>query len=298
MIINESGSTDEVNTFEDTTDVLVAYNEGTPASSLWERGYASTTQLGDNSNQVYGTNLDGNHPDETKAYLVTKCYDLSNSEATFKFDMAFDLETNWDIMYVEYTTDEGATWNVLGTASDPNWYNSNRPAGVNNDCFNCPGNQWTGQGNETTNGVSHATVQEYSYSLSEFDGNSGNPASNIIFRFTFHSDQAVNSEGVVIDNFVIETTPLSVKETTIFEAFTYTPNPTSGSLNVQLTPKFQDQDLTFQIFDISGRSVYNNVYKAASKLNTTLDLGHLNAGLYLMQITQGNQSQIAKIVIK
>ena len=38
-------------------------------------------------------------------------YDLSVlNTPIFKFKMAFDLEFNWDIMYVEYSTDSGINW--------------------------------------------------------------------------------------------------------------------------------------------------------------------------------------------
>ena len=60
---------------------------------------------------------------------------------------------------------------ALGTAADPNWYNSNTTAGENNTCFNCPGAQWTG-----TN-AAFATLTEYTYDLTPF-----NAETNIMFR--------------------------------------------------------------------------------------------------------------------
>ncbi len=294
VLVNEGGTLGEVNTFENSSDILLAYNDGTPQNSLWERGTASTTLLNSGSNNVYATNLDGNHPVETKAFLVSKCYDLSNTDATLKFNMAFDLEANWDILYMEYSTDGGSTWNILGSASDPNWYNSDRPAGTNNDCFNCPGAQWTGNGENDSN----ATSKEYSHNLDHLDGNSGSPATNVVFRFTFHSDQAVNEEGVVIDDFVVESAPLSIREENVFQNFSYAPNPTNDALNVRFTPNSFDQDITISVFDISGRKVLSKSYTPENDFNTTLNLGQFNAGLYLMKVDQNDQSQVAKIIIK
>ncbi|MDY8137120.1 M4 family metallopeptidase [Aquimarina sp. 2201CG5-10] len=302
IIVNDNGTGNAVNSFETANDALIAYNEGDTSTALWERGVSSGTLLQDGTNNVYGTNLAGNHPDNTKAYLVSQCYDLSAmTAATLKFRMGFDLEENWDIIYMEYSTDGGSNWNVLGTSADSNWYNSNRTnatSGTANDCQNCPGAQWTGEGEDTNSGGStNATLQEYSYELSDFVSGSASPASNIIFRFTFHSDASVNEEGVIIDDFVIEDNTLSVGEN-VFENFSYHPNPSNGTLQVSLNPKGLNNDISISLYDLSGRNVYAKTYDATARFSTTLDLQNLNTGMYLMDINQGDKNQYAKIIIK
>ncbi|MCX2717969.1 thrombospondin type 3 repeat-containing protein [Lentiprolixibacter aurantiacus] len=202
---NAFGVGDALNTFESASDDLISYNDGNPNSGLWERGVPSGTLLNQaaSGTQVYGTNLSGNYPDGVKSYLVSNCYEFSTILApVLKFSMAYDLEANFDIVYVEYSTDDGANWNVLGSInSQPNWYNSDRTnenSGSDNDCQNCPGAQWTG---------TNATLTEYAYdfvanaALGETDLTN---EPNIIFRIVFHSDPSVNLEGVVIDDFVVE----------------------------------------------------------------------------------------------
>ena len=113
--------------------------------------------------------------------------------------MAFELEQNWDIVYVEYSTNGGVNWNVLGTIdSEPNWYNSDRTQNTSgNDCYNCPGAQWTGTASDMT---------EYAY---DFVANAARGETdltnepNVIFRVVFHSDQAVVEEGAIIDDFQV-----------------------------------------------------------------------------------------------
>ncbi|WP_372975474.1 hypothetical protein, partial [Muriicola sp.] len=202
--VNNFGLGGSVNTFETAEDELNTYNDN-GSTPLWERGVPTGTLLNQASSgtQVYGTNLDGNHPDGTLAYLVSDCYELSSILApVLKFQMAFDLEINFDIVYVEYSTDDGANWQVLGSInSQPNWYNSDRTnesSGADDDCQNCPGAQWTG---------TDATMREYAY---DFTANAalGEPdltaESNVIFRIVFHSDPAVTQEGVIIDDLVVE----------------------------------------------------------------------------------------------
>ena len=141
---------------------------------------------------AYITGSRTNYTDKTTAYLVSPCYDLTQMEnPVLKFDMAFDIEKDWDVLYMEYTINSGQTWNILGTANDPNWYNSNylnpeRPITV--------GKQWTG---------TDTTVKKYSYNLSNLTNEP-----NIIFRFVFASDDAENGEGAIIDNFVIDATAI------------------------------------------------------------------------------------------
>jgi hypothetical protein len=204
FFLNEPGSINDLYTFEDDSDLdFVAYNVGSD-EILWEKGVPTGTLLNTASSgtQVYGTNLDGNHPNGTKAILLSKCYDLTTILAPkLKFIMAYDLENNWDVVYVEYTTNTGESWNLLGSIdSQPNWYTSDRTnlsSGDADDCQNCPGGQWTG-----TNEV----MTEYSYdfimnaNLGEDDLRAEN---NIVFRIVFESDALVTEEGVILDDFII-----------------------------------------------------------------------------------------------
>lgn len=198
-----------VNTFETENDALLAFNDRTE-EVLWERGVPTGTKLGTaaSGTQVYGTTLSGNHPDNTKGFLVSNCYELSNIVApVLKFKMAYDLELNFDIVYVEYSTDSGVNWNILGNInSEPNWYNSDRTndsSGTDDDCQNCPGAQWTGEIPDGQIGE----FQEYAYdfianaALGETDLTG---ESNVIFRIVFQSDPAVTREGVIIDDFVVD----------------------------------------------------------------------------------------------
>ena len=187
--VNDAGTIGQVNPFTNTADALISYTEGS-STPLWVRGTRGIGPMGTGANTVYTTNLTGTYPDMTKAYLISQCYNLNNVvNPMISFDMKFDIELNWDVVYVEYSTNMGASWSVLGTAG-PTWYNSSRTSATSgNDCYNCPGAQWTGL---------DTTVKTYTYPLNTF-----NTESNIIFRIVFHSDESANQLGVNIDNFVI-----------------------------------------------------------------------------------------------
>lgn len=201
FIVNEFANGSEVFDFEGADGDFVTYNEG-GNGSVWERGEPTGTLLNQTTSgtNVYGTILAGDHPNETKGYLISPCYELANITApVLKFNMAFELEQNWDIVYVEYSTNGGVNWNVLGTIdSEPNWYNSDRTENTaGNDCYNCPGAQWTGTASDMT---------EYAY---DFVANAARGETdltnepNVIFRVVFHSDQSVVEEGAIIDDFQV-----------------------------------------------------------------------------------------------
>jgi photosystem II stability/assembly factor-like uncharacterized protein len=201
--VNDFGIGDVVNTFETPEESLVTYNQ-TGGTSIWEKGIPSGNVLNEaaSGEQVYATNLDGRYPDEISSYLVSNCYELSSILApVLKFNMAYDLEPNYDIVYVEYSLDNGISWTVLGTIdSEPNWYTSDRTnasSGDEDDCQNCPGAQWT-----DTN--SAMTEYAYDFVLNAARGETDlTKEQNVVFRIGLITDQSLNQEGVVIDDLVV-----------------------------------------------------------------------------------------------
>ena len=273
---NEIGAFNSVNDFETISDELIVFDEDS-CGNYWERGFATGTLFNTFGNNVYGTNLSGNYNDNVKSYLFSECFDLTSvTSPTLKFDMAFDLELDWDIIYVEYSTDEGTNWNVLGTSSDPNWYNSNTPAGFNNTCYNCPGAQWTG---------TDATLQEYSYDLSAFTSES-----SMIFRFVFHSDQAENQEGVILDNFLIEGT-LGVEDFST-NSFSIYPNPSNNIFNINVN---NINEFEFEVYDITGKTVINKNKVLSSTYQ--LDMSPYSSGMYFINIMANQKSTTKKLML-
>jgi len=279
---NKLGAVNDVNTFENANDELIT-NDGGLCSGYWERGEPTGTLLNTTTSgiNVYGTNLSGNHANLTKSYLVSECYDLSIlSSPVIKFNMAFDLEQDFDIVYVEYSTNSGANWNVLGTSSDPNWYNSDRTFGNSGglDCENCPGAQWTG---------TDATMQEYSYNLTSFGSET-----NIIFRIVFHSNPLEAQEGVIIDDFSIEGT-LSAEpfDTDYFSIY---PNPSKGIFNIRMAAI---NEFDFSVYDITGKLISQRHKVTPSNREYILDMSNFSSGVYLLKIESEGRQITKKLIL-
>jgi hypothetical protein len=284
---NSSETVNVVNDFETTNDELITFNEAEPNScnGYWERGIPSGTLLNSaaSGTNVYGTNLSGNYSDSTKSYLISECYNLSAlANPILKFKMAYDLEENWDVLYVQYSTDSGLNWNILGSASDLNWYNSDRTnasSGISNDCQNCPGAQWTG---------TNTTIQEYSYNLAAL-----NNESNIIFRFVFHSDEYANQEGVIIDDLVIEGSTLATQDFDKTDIAIY-PNPSKNIFNLK-TKTLSNFD--FNVTDITGKIIIKTKNIDVNRNLYQLDMSVFTPGIYFLNITSNGGKLSKKLIL-
>ncbi len=275
--INNSSSGKYINTFGDVNpDEWMVETTGNN-TQLWQKGISTTTKFKDLTQNAYITNPTGNYTDETTSYLISPCYDLSKMEnPVLKFKMAFDIEENWDVLYMEYTTDQGLTWNILGSKSDPNWYNSNY---INAERPITVGKQWTG---------TQASLKEYSYNLSAL-----NAEKNIIFRFVFATDQATNGEGALIDDFTIDATAVLAVNGFEKKSFTLYPNPSRGTFFIQ---RESNDEMQISVYDLTGKMVFrkNRILQNFYEIN----LDHLSKGIYFIKIIQGNQQAAKRLILE
>lgn len=293
LTVNTPGVANAINTFENPIDNLITY-DSTGTNIVWERGNLGTKSVLTNAvaggTKVYATRLNGNYPDKRESYLVSKCYDLSTiTNPTIKFDMGFDLEKDWDIVYVQYSTNNGVNWSNLGTGTSATWYTSNRnPNGT--DCFNCIGGQWTGLGNDAhPQGGVNKDRRNYSYALTSLA-----TQTNVIFRIVMLSDDAANNEGVYIDDFQV-TGALGIADAN-FQTFSVYPNPTSSSVTIQLSTS---ENVKVSLFDIRGRSVYNKMFTNSNTMfNQEITFDNLQQGLYLLNVETNGKKATKKLIIK
>ncbi|OSY89050.1 hypothetical protein WH52_02820 [Tenacibaculum holothuriorum] len=284
--INKSSNTPTtINSFEGKNDVLLTdFTSNSGATKFWDVGPINKTLLQTpTGSKAYATSLSGNYPDKTTAYLYTNCYDLTKiANPVFKFNMGFDIEQDWDYLVVEYSKDQGKSWEILGTANDPNWYNSSSTLN------NLPGKQWTGEGEDTNpQGGNNSTNREYSYDLNAFKNES-----NIVFRFKFLADDATNEEGVVIDDLVIAGT-LSNNDPTVLNAISIFPNPSDDIFNLRWTT---GDNLNIKVYDITGKQIFSK--KDLNDSNYKLNMSNFAKGIYLLNMEMNGKSATKKLILK
>ena len=276
IYVNDPGTVAVVNNFESASTNLLAYTDGA-TTSQWVRGTrANGNALDTGTNNVYTTNTTAKYPDGVKAYLISQCYNLTNVvNPVIRFKMAFQMELNYDVAYVQYSTNFGQTWNLLGVQGT-NWYNSNtNPA--TSDCSSCTGNQWTG---------SSTTMSDYSYPL-----NALNAESNVIFRIVFNSDGGVTDLGVNIDNFVIDGT-LATQQFQLSKVAIY-PNPSKGIFNIAMGTAIPT---AINVYDLTGKIIYTKNDFQNNSNEIALDLSTLSSGIYFVKISSDNQSVTKRII--
>ena len=112
--------------------------------------------------------------------------DLTNvKKPTAKFKMWHDIEEDWDYLYFAVSVDQGITWTTLEEATITTNYN---PSGSNY------GNAYTGKSDWSVHDVE----------LTKYSGQ------EVLVRFEYVTDDAVNLEGVLIDGFQIPEAGLSL----------------------------------------------------------------------------------------
>ncbi len=274
---NESSVGKYINTFGDVNpDEWISYNIGS-SKKLWTKTSPIGNKFAKAFEKAYITNSRNNYSDKTTGYLVSPCYDLTQMEnPVLEFEMAFDIEKDWDVLYMEYTLNSGQTWNILGTANDPNWYNSDY---INPERPITVGKQWTG---------TDTTVKKYSYNLSTLANES-----SIIFRYVFASDEAENGEGAIIDNFVIDATAILAVKNNTLDNFKIYPNPSYAIFNIQ---RQTSAEMQISVYDITGKLVFTD--KNILKAHYALDLSNIKNGLYFLKINEGNKQATRRIMIK
>ena len=281
-----------VNSFESVNDELIVETSGNAISDLWQRGDPTKTLLNNvgTGTNAYVTGLTGFYTNNTTSYLYTKCYDLSLiTNPILSFKMAFDIEKDWDYLTLEYTTDQGVTWTVLGSASDANWYNSSATTDSSGQS-SLPGKQWTGEGeNANSLGGTNATVHDYSYDLASFTNES-----SMMFRFKFVADQAVNEEGAMIDDLVI-TGVLPVDEFDQITGLSIYPNPSNSVFNINWT---QGNDFSISVFDLTGKLLLQEKSDSKSLRRFALDMSKFGKGIYFAKIKVDNQQSTQKLILK
>jgi immune inhibitor A len=116
--------------------------------------------------------------------MLTRAFDLSDvSQATLEFWTWYDIEEDWDYAYVEISTDGGKTWDMLttpsGTAANPN-----------GNSFGWAYTGRSGDGERAEWILEQVDVSAYA-------------GQEVLVRFEYITDDAVNRPGFVLDDVAI-----------------------------------------------------------------------------------------------
>ncbi len=163
----------------------------------WTNGTVATHATGATGNYMYtniytGSNVYNNN---TISSITSPVVNLTNyTNLILTFNVWYDTESYWDGANVEYSTDGGGSWSVLGTVGTSFYTDTEVNA------FGTDVDGWTG----SSTGWIAKTINLSAADIN-FDNNS-----NVRFRIKFASDGTVSAPGVAIDNFKIVGTPITL----------------------------------------------------------------------------------------
>ncbi|WP_159022310.1 reprolysin-like metallopeptidase [Formosa sp. L2A11] len=94
----------------------------------------------------------------------------------------------------------------------------------------------------------------------------------------------------------VNSSTLSIEDQT-FNDFKIWPNPNTGTFSVSLIAS-SSNDVIFVLYDIRGRKVFTKSYKSSYAFNKRISLNNVASGLYLLQVSNGEQKTVKKIIIE
>jgi hypothetical protein len=150
------------------------YNKGNNSSWQWGTPAKTIINKAPNGSKAWVTSLTSNYSDNEFSYLYSPCFDLSAlTQPVLSFSHIFNIETDYDFTWLEYSSDGGITWNRLGVSgSGTNWYDMVTPPR-----WRLSQNKWhVASFNVPVNGA------------------------NVRFRIVMASDGGLNMEGIGIDD--------------------------------------------------------------------------------------------------
>ncbi|HRH66559.1 MAG TPA: choice-of-anchor J domain-containing protein [Bacteroidia bacterium] len=198
------------------------------------------------------------------------CYELS-------FYHRFKTEQFEDGGTVEYSTDKGNSWRVIGNSGEPEWFNSPYITGLKLPPV--PG--WSG----VSNGWEFAKHELFFSEKSE-----------VVFRFRFGSDASVEEEGWQIDQFCLRKVSsclIGVAEMTLPD-LSFFPNPALDQITI-LDKSGIAEINSVSIENILGTELIKTEWVKNSNY-MQFNIADLHAGMYSLKIVTGKGIVLKKFV--
>lgn len=99
----------------------------------------------------------------------------------------------------------------------------------------------------------------------------------------------------IIKSFTVGNT-LSAPEQAPAQGLQLYPNPSKGTFVLDITDRIPGSDMHVGVLDLSGRTVWEQVFKAAEGPLLVLKLQDLAAGNYLLQVREGSKLQVTRLI--
>src|SRR5690606_13798211 len=156
----------------------------------FNRGPNSPHNSGNTGRYIYSRMYSSNYNNNTYIIATNPTIDINGDiNITLNLDIWYRTEANWDGMKIEYSLNNGSTWNDLGSVANSNWYNDTDVNAFNND-----EDGWSGDSGGWLNRSINLTAENPNFDTS----------TQVRFRVLFASDGSYTDRGVAFDEILIE----------------------------------------------------------------------------------------------
>lgn len=250
-------------------EVLFEDNGDSSTANYENNNWGTTTATFQSPSRSITDSPNGNYQNNVNSSIqISENIDLSEAvAASLSFYTRFEIETNWDYVQLEISTDGGASWEPQCSA------------------LTSIGNSNQAEGEPIYQG----TLDTWTYEevdLSEYLGQT------ITARFQLVTDQEVRRDGFYFDDLqiqIINEEALSLRDSAFAKAFTIYPNPVKTSLTIGTA--LDTYDLT--VFNIAGQQLMH--FNKLSQ-DRDIDMSVLSSGIYFIKVGTSQESATFKII--
>ncbi len=278
------------NDFEDTTlpgwATLNPYNYSLPGTN-WEMGdpRKPTLNYPYSGSNCWATGIRGTYSKKDSSALYSPLFVVDSSSCyEISFWHWFQTEKQHDGGTVMYSQDQGLSWNSIGYAFEPGWFNTPWLTGLPQVP---PIGGWSG----------NSGGYVYSSHLIKFPD-----SMPVIFMFRFASDVTIEDEGWLIDDFCFQeyTDPcvISVEEDLPeFMVSQPMPNPSDAQTRFELNLPFAG-DVYVEVTNILGETMIQKSERGYSGVNNIgLNTSNLEQGIYQVRFVFEDQTVVRNLSI-
>ena len=250
-------------------EVLFEDNGNSSITNFESNNWGTTTATFQSPSSSITDSPGGDYQNNVNSSIqISDTVDLTEaSAAILSFYTRFEIETNWDYVQLEISTNGGATWEPQCSA------------------LTTIGNSNQAEGEPLYQGTLNPWTLEQ-IDLSEYLGET------ITARFQLVTDNMVRQDGFYFDDFqiqVINEEQLSVDDNAFAKAFTFYPNPVQNTLTI--ASQLEQYDLV--IHSIIGQKIE----ELSNQSNeTNIDLSNLNTGIYFVTLSTVSSTTTFKII--
>lgn len=233
--------------------------------------WGTTTETFQSPSRSITDSPNGNYSNNANtSIIIANSVDLSEAvAASLSFYTRFDLETNWDYVQLEISTNNGASWEPQCT-NLTTIGNSNQAEG-----------EPLYQGLLTTWTFEEVNLRQYL-------------GQTIIARFQLVSDNMVTRDGFYFDDLqinVLTEDALSVDDNAFAQGFTLYPNPVEDILFIET----EISQYNLVLHSILGQEI---IQQNRMSQDGTVDLSGLETGIYFVTLSTADTSSSFKLIKK